>query len=105
MSGFDYFRSFYKGGLNLYNDNYVGKILNKNGFSIDLNSSYPTVMYKEKLPTYLIALNDKKSIANYDYNNNNIMSFFTMTIENANKYILSKIESKVLRNEIGRAHV
>lgn len=100
MSGFDYFRSFYKGGLNLYNDNFIGKIINKNGFSIDLNSSYPTVMYKEKLPTYLIALNEKKSIANYDYNNNNIMSFFTMTIENANKYILSKIESKVLRNAI-----
>ena len=100
MSGFDYFRSFYKGGLNLYNDNYIGKILNKNGFSIDLNSSYPTVMYKEKLPTYLIALNEKKSVANFDYNNNNIMSFFTMTIDNANKYILSKIESKVLRNAI-----
>ena len=100
MSGFDYFRSYYKGGLNLYNDNYIGKIINKNGFSIDLNSSYPTVMYKEKLPTYLIALNEKKSIANYDYHNNNIMSFFTMTIENANKYILSKIESKVLRNAI-----
>ena len=100
MSGFDYFRSFYKGGLNLYNDAYIGKIINKNGFSIDLNSSYPTVMYKEKLPTYLIALNEKKSVANYDYNNNDIMSFFTMTIENANKYILSKIESKVLRNAI-----
>lgn len=100
MSGFDYFRSFYKGGLNLYNDNFIGKIINKNGFSIDLNSSYPTVMYKEKLPTYLIALNEKKSIANYDYNNNNIMSFFTMTIENANNYILSKIESKVLRKAI-----
>lgn len=100
MSGFDYFRSFYKGGLNLYNDNYIGKIINKTGFSIDLNSSYPTVMYKEKLPTYLIAMNEKKSIGNYDYNNDDIMSFFTMTIENANKYILSKIESKVLRNAI-----
>ena len=100
MSGFDYFRSYYKGGLNLYNDNYIGTIINRDGFSIDLNSSYPTVMYKEKLPTYLIALNEKSSIANFDYNNNNIMSFFTMTIENANKYILSKIESKVLRNAI-----
>lgn len=100
MSGFDYFRSFYKGGLNLYNDDYIGTIINKEGFSIDLNSSYPTVMYKEKLPTYLVALNEKKSIANYDYNNNDIMSFFTMTIKNANKYILSKIESKVLRNAI-----
>lgn len=100
MSGFDYFRSYYKGGLNLYNDKYIGKIINKNGFSIDLNSSYPTVMYKEKLPTYLIALNEKKATVNYDYNNNDIMSFFTMTIDNANKYILSKIESKVLRNAI-----
>ena len=100
MSGFDYFRSFYKGGLNLYNDNYIGKIINKAGFSIDLNSSYSTVMYKEKLPTYLLSLNDKKSIGNFDYTNNDIMSFFTMTIENANKYILSKIESKVLKNAI-----
>ena len=100
VSGFDYFRSFYKGGLNLYNDEYIGKIIKRQGFSIDLNSSYPTVMYKEKLPTYLISLNDKHSIANYDYNNNDIMIFFTMTIENANKYILSKIESKVLRNAI-----
>lgn len=100
MSGFDYFRSFYKGGLNLYNDDYIGKIINKDGFSIDLNSSYPTVMYKEKLPTYLIAFNDKPHISNFDYNNNDIMCFFTMTIENANKYILSKIESKVLRNAI-----
>lgn len=100
MSGFDYFRSFYKGGLNLYNDNYIGKIINKNGFSIDLNSSYPTVMYKEKLPTYLIAMNEKKSIANFDYNNNDIISFFTMTIENANKHILSKIKSKVVRNAV-----
>lgn len=100
MSGFDYFRSYYKGGLNLYNDKYIGTIINKNGFSIDLNSSYPTVMYKEKLPTYLLSLNDKKSIGNFDYTNNDIMSFFTMTIENANKYILSKIESKVLRNAI-----
>lgn len=100
MSGFDYFRSFYKGGLNLYNDNYIGKIINKAGFSIDLNSAYPTVMYKEKLPSYLIAMNEKKSIANYDYNNDDIMSFFTMTIDNANNHILSKIESKVLRNAI-----
>lgn len=100
VSGFDYFRYFYKGGLNLYNDAYVGKIINKNGFSIDLNSSYPTVMYKEKLPTYLIALNEKRAVVNFDYNNNDIMTFFTMTIENANKYILSKIESKVLRNAV-----
>lgn len=100
MSGFDYFRSFYKGGLNLYNDDYIGKILNREGFSIDLNSSYPTVMYKEKLPTYLICYNDKPHIDCFDYDNDDIMAFFTMTIEDANKYILSKIDSKILRNAI-----
>src|SRR5574344_2915020 len=100
MSGFDYFRSFYKGGLNLRSEEYIGKIIKRAGFSIDLNSSYPTVMYKEKLPTYLIAFSDKPRVSNPDYNNNDIMTFFTMTIENANKYILSKIESKVIRNAI-----
>lgn len=100
VSGFDYFRSFYKGGLNLYNDDYIGKIINREGFSIDLNSSYPTVMYKEKLPTYLLYLEERPKISNFDYNCDNIMCFFTMTIENANKYILSKIKSKVLRQAI-----
>lgn len=51
-----FFRQFYRGGLNLYNEEYIGKIITpeKAGFSMDLNSSYPTVMYKEKLPTYLV---------------------------------------------------
>ena len=100
MTGFDYFRSFYKGGLNLYNDAYVGKILKRDGFSIDLNSSYPTVMYKEKLPTFLIAFNGKRSTQSFDYKNNDVFTFFTMTIGNANEQILSHVKSKVIRNAI-----
>ena len=100
MSGFDYFRRFYKGGLNLYNDKYIAQIINRNGFSIDLNSSYPTVMYKEKLPTYLIALNDKQSKQSFDYFNDDIFSFFTMTIENVNEQILSHVKSRVIRQAI-----
>lgn len=100
MSGFDYFRNYYKGGLNLYNDKYVGQIINREGFSIDLNSSYPTVMYKGKLPTYLIAFNDKQSNQSFDYNNDDIFSFFTMTIENANEQILSNVKSLVIRKAI-----
>lgn len=51
-----FFRQFYRGGLNMYNEKYIGKIIEPKqaGFSMDLNSSYPTVMYKEKLPTYLV---------------------------------------------------
>lgn len=100
MSGFDYFRSYYKGGLNLYNDKFIGQIINREGFSIDLNSSYPTVMYKEKLPTYLIAFNDKQSKQSFDYFNDDIFSFFTMTIDNANEQILSHIKSRVIKQAI-----
>lgn len=100
MSGFDYFRSFYKGGLNLYNDKFIGQIINRDGFSIDLNSSYPTVMYKEKLPTYLIAFNDKQSKQTFDYFNDDIFSFFTMSIDNANEQILSHIKSRVIKQAI-----
>ena len=100
LNGFDYFRRFYKGGLNLYNDKYVGKLLNRNGFSIDLNSSYPTVMYKEKLPTYLVNIIEYPVKVAFPYEDKDVMSFFTMTIENANKYILSTVKSKVLRNAI-----
>lgn len=100
MSGFDYFRSYYKGGLNLYNDKFIGQIINREGFSIDLNSSYPTVMYKEKLPTYLIAFNDKQSKQSFDYFNDDIFSFFTMSIDNANEQILSHIKSRVIKQAI-----
>lgn len=100
MSGFDYFRSYYKGGLNLYNDKFIGQIINREGFSIDLNSSYPTVMYKEKLPTYLIAFNDKQSTQTFDYFNDDIFSFFTMSINNANEQILSHIKSRVIKQAI-----
>ena len=100
LNGFDYFRRYYKGGLNLYNDKYVGKLLNRLGFSIDLNSSYPTVMYGEKLPTYLTYISEKPTIVPFAIDDPNVMCFFTMTIENANKYVLKHVKSKVLRNAI-----
>lgn len=97
MDGFTYFRNFYKGGLNLYNDKYVGKIIKRDGFSIDLNSSYPTVMYKEKLPTWLLSGTDKPMTIVPEYNDPDRMTFFTMTIEDANEQIISKIPSEVIR--------
>lgn len=100
MSGFDYFRNYYKGGLNLYNDKFVGRIINREGFSVDLNSSFPTVMFKEKLPTYLVAFNEKQSKQSFDYFNDDVFSFFTMTIENANEQILKHVESRVIKSAI-----
>lgn len=97
---FDYFRSFYKGGLNLYNDDYVGRLIKRKGFSIDLNSSYPTVMYMEKLPTYVRKVVDKPTTISPIMFNKDIMTFFVLTRENANKYVIDRIPSKVMRNAI-----
>lgn len=49
---FDYIHHYYKGGLNFYNDRYVCKTVH-NLIHLDLNSSYPSVMYAEKFPTFL----------------------------------------------------
>lgn len=98
---FNYFNNFYKGGLNFYNDKYVGKILKK-GFSIDINSSYPYSMFHFKIPTYLQTFKDykKPTFTPIETNNENKMTFFTMKIEDANNEIISKISSKIFRQMI-----
>src|SRR5699024_645968 len=50
---YDYLKSFYSGGLNFYNDIYVGKIINEKVIAMDINSSYPYAMHNFKVPTYL----------------------------------------------------
>ena len=54
MNLYDYLKSFYFGGLNFYNDNYIGKIVDTKCFNIDLNSSYPNSMYRGKFPAKLL---------------------------------------------------
>lgn len=46
-------QNFYKGGLNFYNQEYVGKLLTGEFISFDINSSYPSIMYEFPMP-YLI---------------------------------------------------
>lgn len=50
---YDYLKSFYNGGLNFYNDKYVGKIIDEKVFGMDINSSYPYSMHSQKIPTFL----------------------------------------------------
>lgn len=50
---YDFLKSFYKGGLNFYNQEYVGKLMKKHGFGIDISSSYPYSMHKFLIPTFL----------------------------------------------------
>ena len=48
---FTYFHSFYKGGLNFYNDRTIASVVT-DAVHLDLNSSYPTVMSTCAFPTY-----------------------------------------------------
>src|SRR5699024_11142752 len=41
---YDYLKPFYRGGLNFYNQFYIGKIINDGVFGMDINSSYPYAM-------------------------------------------------------------
>ena len=68
---YDYIKGFYRGGLNMYNPKYIGQIIDEPSFSIDINSSYPYVMYHEKIPTYLSSYNeyDKETVVNTDLEN------------------------------------
>lgn len=94
---YDYLKSFYKGGLNFYNQDYVGKLLKKHGFGIDISSSYPYSMHNFLIPTFLsyykvydietpIRIIDKQDK----------FYLYRMTQDNFNE-ILFKIDSTVIR--------
>ena len=92
-----FFRQFYRGGLNMYNEKYIGKIIEPKqaGFSMDLNSSYPTVMYKEKLPTYLVDSNHFGKIKRVP-KDPNYFYMFTLKPKTMDT-LLQYVESRVIR--------
>lgn len=97
---YDYIKSFYKGGLNFYNTKYLNKIINDDCFSIDINSSYPYVMYNEKIPTYLkdfesFDVSQKIDITELD--NRDIFTLYRMEKEVFNREILSNIKSRAVK--------
>lgn len=94
LNCFDYFNNYYNGGLNFYNDNKIGKIL-ENGFSLDINSSYPYVMFNEKFPMYPISYSEKMKHLQLSFKDDEI-SFFTMLIDEFND-IISMIPSKIIK--------
>lgn len=102
MSYYDYLQKFYRGGLNFYNDRYLGKIIN-NLFSIDINSSYPFVLYTEKYPYKINNYSETPfilNILNDDVKNNNIIYYIELSKDIVNKYILKKIKSINLKKMI-----
>jgi len=97
---YDYIKSFYKGGLNFYNTKYLNKIVEEDCFSIDINSSYPYVMYHEKIPTYLRDYHSFKTstpIEINDIDNRDVYTLYRMEKEVFNRDILSRIKSRAIK--------
>lgn len=96
---YDYVKSFYRGGLNMYNSKYVGEIVNEPCFSIDINSSYPYVMYHEKVPTFLrdYDIFNTEQFIEVDTTNQDIYTLYRMTKESFNIFILNDIKSEIIK--------
>lgn len=96
---YDYIKGFYNGGLNMYNPKYIGQIINEPCFSIDINSSYPYVMYHEKIPTYLSSYDEFESetIVSTNLDNYDKFTLYKMTKQSFNFDILFHIESDMIK--------
>ena len=99
MNFYDYIKGFYRGGLNMYNPKYVAKMINEPCFSIDINSSYPYVMYNEKIPTWLSDFEEFEVETEVETDLTNYDSFTLFKIDKAsfNLDILYRIESTIIR--------
>lgn len=99
MNFYDYIKGFYRGGLNMYNPKYVAKMIDEPCFSIDINSSYPYVMYNEKIPTWLSDYEEFEVETEVETDLTNYDSFTLFKIDKAsfNLDILYRIESTIVR--------
>lgn len=99
---YDYLKSFYSGGLNLYNDSEIGKIINDEVIALDINSSYPYVMHNFKVPTYLNEyeeFNERTEIVIPEHDEN-YYSLYRMTKNDFDKEVVIKIKSINMRKAI-----
>lgn len=99
MNFYDYIKGFYRGGLNMYNPKYVAKMIDEPAFSIDINSSYPYVMYNEKIPTWLSDFEEFEVETEVETDLSNYDSFTLFKIDKSsfNLDILYRIESTIVR--------
>lgn len=99
---FDLFNKFYKGGLNFYNPKFIGKLIEEYCFSIDINSSYPYVMYAFKVPTFIesYTLNTAPKFTFISLDNENFWSMYQIPKYAVNEYIISQLDSEIAQKMI-----
>lgn len=95
---YDYLKPFYRGGLNFYNQFYVGKIISDGVFGMDINSSYPYAMHNFKIPTYIKSYeeHEKPTEVSISYNDDEY-SLFQISKETFDHMILDQIQSVILK--------
>lgn len=92
----DIVQRFYKGGLNFYNDKYVGKLINEQMISFDINSSYPSILYQFRLPYLLENFHSGVSKKKINYNIDEVFTLYRVRKTTFNK-IIKQLESKIAR--------
>ncbi|HSH51513.1 MAG TPA: hypothetical protein VK982_07290, partial [Bacteroidales bacterium] len=95
---YDYLKPFYRGGLNFYNQFYVGKIISDGVFGMDIHSSYPYAMHNFKIPTYIKEYeeHEKPTEVSISYNDDEY-SLFQISKETFDHMILDQIQSVILK--------
>src|SRR5699024_9219656 len=95
---YDYLKPFYRGGLNFYNQFYVGKIIDDGVFGMDIHSSYPYAMHNFKIPTYLKNYEEyeKPTEVSICYSDDEY-SLFQLSKETFDHLILDQINSVILK--------
>lgn len=95
---YDYLRPFYRGGLNFYNQFFVGKIIDDGVFGMDIHSSYPYAMHNFKIPTYLKDYEEHNQETEikiiYD---DNVYELFQLSRKTFDDYIINNIQSVILK--------
>lgn len=95
---YDYLKPFYRGGLNFYNQFFVGKIISDGVFGMDIHSSYPYAMHNFKIPTYIkkYEAHEKPTEVSISYNDDEY-SLFQLSKETFDHMILDQIQSVILK--------
>lgn len=96
---YDYLKPFYRGGLNFYNQYFIGQHITSGVFGMDINSSYPYAMHNFKIPTYLKEWKsfEKPTPISVITDNQDVYTLFQLSKETFDLLILDRIESVIIK--------